>query len=109
AVKKFCFFADDHLPKLKNKSYSDYKLAEDEWKLLDLIKEVLQFASLCPAIKKGIDKLKKWHKNVKESDTYFTCLALHPGIKLDYCKEKWDIEAYATGYSKLEKMVRPLV
>ncbi|KAF8954409.1 hypothetical protein BDZ97DRAFT_1928334 [Flammula alnicola] len=62
-----------------------------------------KFASLHPAIEKGIEKIKKWHKNVKELDTYFTCLALCPGIELDYCKEKWDLEAYATGYSKLEK------
>lgn len=39
---KFCYFADDNLPRLKNKTYSDYKPEPDEWKLLDLIQEVLQ-------------------------------------------------------------------
>lgn len=39
---KFCQCADDNLPKLKNKNYSNYKPEPDEWKLLDLIREVLQ-------------------------------------------------------------------
>lgn len=39
---KFCALADDQLPKLKNKRYSEYKIESDEWKLLDLIREVLQ-------------------------------------------------------------------
>lgn len=41
AVKKFCVFADEKLPKLKNKKYIDYKLEPDEWQVLELIKEVL--------------------------------------------------------------------
>lgn len=39
---KFCALADDQLPKLKNKRYSEYKLEPDEWKLLGLVREVLQ-------------------------------------------------------------------
>lgn len=39
---KFCALADDQLPKLKNKKYSEYKIEPDEWKLLDLVREVLQ-------------------------------------------------------------------
>ena len=34
--------ADEHLPKLKNKTYNDYRLDSAEWSLLGLIKEVLQ-------------------------------------------------------------------
>jgi hypothetical protein len=41
AVKKFCLFADEKLPKLKNKKYSDYKLEPGEWGILDLVQEVL--------------------------------------------------------------------
>ena len=41
AVQKFGAFADDKLPKLKNKLYSDYRLATDEWNILELVKEVL--------------------------------------------------------------------
>lgn len=37
----FCLLADEKLPKLKNKKYSDYKLDEEEWSILGLIKEVL--------------------------------------------------------------------
>jgi hypothetical protein len=41
AVKKFCLFADEKLPKLKNKNYFDYKLEPGEWEILDLVQEVL--------------------------------------------------------------------
>jgi hypothetical protein len=41
ALQKFCVFADEKLPKLKNKKYADYKFEPDEWKMLDLIQEVL--------------------------------------------------------------------
>ena len=41
AVQKFCLFADEKLPKLKNKKYSDYKLEPGEWEILDLVQEVL--------------------------------------------------------------------
>ncbi|KAF8804231.1 hypothetical protein BYT27DRAFT_7107854, partial [Phlegmacium glaucopus] len=92
AVKKFCLFADEILPKLRNKQYSDYQLKEDEWKLLSLIKEVLA-------------KLRKWYKTIDESDTYFICLALHPSIKLEYCMDKWDKSYYDAGYSALEHVV----
>jgi hypothetical protein len=36
-------------------------------------------------------------------------LALHPSIKLSYCKNKWDREAYDAGYASLEKAVRAVV
>ena len=41
ALQKFCVFADEKLPKLKNKKYADYKFESEEWKMLDLIQEVL--------------------------------------------------------------------
>jgi hypothetical protein len=39
-------FADESLPKLKNKHYSDYQLKEDEWGLLGLMMEVLAVSFL---------------------------------------------------------------
>jgi hypothetical protein len=41
AIQKFCLFADEKLPKLKNKKYSDCKLKPSEWEILDLVQEVL--------------------------------------------------------------------
>ncbi|KIL54069.1 hypothetical protein M378DRAFT_19230 [Amanita muscaria Koide BX008] len=113
-----------------------------EWKLLDLIREVLEeprgaqasfsseteptlwkaipilecllsrwetlakaprFAAIHPAILKGIEKLKKWYINIKESETYFICLALHPSIKLVYCQENWDKQVFSSRFASLEK------
>lgn len=44
AVDKFVLVADcsKHVLKLKNKKYSDYTLTEDEWTLLELMKNVLE-------------------------------------------------------------------
>ena len=46
ALQKFCVFADEKLPKLKNKKYADYKFESEEWKMLDLIQEVLAVSLL---------------------------------------------------------------
>lgn len=44
AVDKFVLVADvsRQVPKLKNKKYADYRLTEDEWALLQLMKDVLE-------------------------------------------------------------------
>lgn len=75
---------------------------------------------MCDAIKKGLEKLQKWYMRIDESDTYFICLgmhysplwhhliyflALHPSIKLDYCKMNWDKDFFKAGSDALEKMI----
>jgi hypothetical protein len=76
------------------------------------------------AIEKGLEKLRKWYMRIDESDTYFICLgmhcfiikkplqhyliyflALHPSIKLDYCKTNWDKDFFKAGTDALEKVV----
>ena len=47
---KFCVFADEKLPKLKNKKYADYKFESEERKMLDLIQEVLAVSLDLPHI-----------------------------------------------------------
>ncbi|KAF8801927.1 hypothetical protein BYT27DRAFT_7011862, partial [Phlegmacium glaucopus] len=42
ALRQFCLCADENLPKLRNKKYSDYLLVEYKWEQLGLIKEVLE-------------------------------------------------------------------
>jgi len=47
AIQKFCLFADEKLPKLKNKKYSDYQFEPGEWEILGSIQEVL---AVCDSI-----------------------------------------------------------
>jgi len=47
AVQKFCLFADEKLPKLKNKKYSDYQFEPGEWEILGSIQELL---AVCDSI-----------------------------------------------------------
>jgi len=44
---KFCLFANEKLPKLKNKQYSDYQFKPGEWEILGSIQEVL---AVCDSI-----------------------------------------------------------
>jgi hypothetical protein len=83
--------------------------------------ETPRFAPVHSAIEKGIAKLQKWYKSFGKSDTYFITLGLflfdyilkctdiflglHPAVKLDYCKKKWDQEEYDSAYLGLEKTV----
>ncbi|KIL56257.1 hypothetical protein M378DRAFT_89621, partial [Amanita muscaria Koide BX008] len=62
-----------------------------------------KFSPVCFAIEKGLEKLKKWSKTIHESDTYLTCLVLHPAVKLEYSKAK-GVEAYNTGCTLLKKI-----
>ncbi|KIJ96422.1 hypothetical protein K443DRAFT_10649 [Laccaria amethystina LaAM-08-1] len=125
ALQKFCVFADEKLPNLKNKKYADYKFEPDEWKMLDLIQEVLAeprhaqasfsfeteptlwktipMLELLDALEKGLERLRKWYRSLDHSDTSFICLALHPSIKDRYCKENWETESYDRGYASLVK------
>ena len=41
AIQKFCLLANEELPKIKNKKYSDYQFEPIEWELLGFIQEVL--------------------------------------------------------------------
>ncbi|KAF5313763.1 hypothetical protein D9619_013714 [Psilocybe cf. subviscida] len=41
ALMRFCYYADENLPKLKNKQYADFKIETSEWRALELILEVL--------------------------------------------------------------------
>jgi hypothetical protein len=43
-ITKFVQLTDDstQVPKLQKKTYADYKLTHDEWKHLDLLRQVLK-------------------------------------------------------------------
>jgi hypothetical protein len=43
----------------------------DRWQVLS---EAPKFAPLQHAILKGIEKLEKWYLNIKETESYFTCI-----------------------------------
>ena len=47
AIQNFCLFANEKLPKLKNKKYSDYQFEPGEWEILGSIQEVL---AVCDSI-----------------------------------------------------------
>ena len=82
-----------------------------------------KFKPLHAAIHKGLAKLEKWYTNIKESDTYYTCLGLpfcfildltftiayylvlHPGIKQVYCEQKWDSISFNAAKKNFEKLV----
>ena len=43
----------------------------NRWQVLS---EATKFTLLQHAILKGIEKLEKWYLNIKETETYFTCI-----------------------------------
>lgn len=84
-----------------------------------------KYAPVWAGIKKGLEKIRKWYKSTDDSDMYFISLglrsaplfylslltlssALHPGIKLEYCKTNWDEDYYQNGYEALMAAVCPL-
>ncbi|KAH9007507.1 hypothetical protein EDB83DRAFT_2532639 [Lactarius deliciosus] len=123
AVNKFVLVADDsdRVPKLKNKSYFDYRITPDEWKLLELMQEVLQeprevqasFSSeKMPMVWHTIPTLEclqeRWEimaRNANKTDTYlYVLVTLDPTIKLEYCRANWDEGCVTAGAEALERI-----
>ncbi|KIJ15094.1 hypothetical protein PAXINDRAFT_77655, partial [Paxillus involutus ATCC 200175] len=102
AVNKFCVMADNtsKVPKLKGKKYADYAISEEEWKMLELIYEVLK-----GSIEKGLAKLKKYYWFLDQNNMAFISLALDPNFKLEYAKESWNSKYFGEGMAALEQVV----
>ncbi|KAI0797422.1 hypothetical protein BC629DRAFT_1286108, partial [Irpex lacteus] len=101
-INKFCRNADDspQVPQLKNKEYSDYRITNQEWDLLSVLKEVLEVR-----IQAGLAKLSKWYKAIEATDLYFICIALNPAVKTYYTAKKWDSARHKKGMKAFEARV----
>ncbi|THG94301.1 hypothetical protein EW026_g7147 [Hermanssonia centrifuga] len=118
AVNKFTLLAYDS-PKVLNlwkKNYSDYVICRPEWEVLDLIHEVLErqweimadtpkFAPVHTAIKAGLAKLQKWYLAIGQTDIYYICLALDPGIKTEYTSQNWETKYNDSGMAAFKEAV----
>ncbi|EGO30272.1 hypothetical protein SERLADRAFT_404520 [Serpula lacrymans var. lacrymans S7.9] len=90
AVNKSCVVADQ---------YKDFVLSKNKWTLLELIKKVL----FEPRFKADLKKLHKWYIAIDQADIYFICLALDPGVKLEYTQAHWDKIYHFNGLKALKK------
>ncbi|KAF5336641.1 hypothetical protein D9758_015942 [Tetrapyrgos nigripes] len=112
AIILFTQTADDNesVPKLKNKSYLDYRMSRVDWDHLKIVHKVLSLpaqatqsfsSSRHPTLSKtiptleympllkGIENIDKWYNKVDDSPAYFITLVLNPTIKLAYVSGKW--------------------
>ncbi|KAG1812884.1 uncharacterized protein BJ212DRAFT_1207387, partial [Suillus subaureus] len=91
-VNRFIQLADDsdEVLNLQGKSYGAFKLSAEEWKKLELMHNVLQFADFSTSIDSGINNLCKWYHKIDETNVYFICLMLDPNYKIAYVKSKWE-------------------
>ncbi|PBK88621.1 hypothetical protein ARMGADRAFT_937126, partial [Armillaria gallica] len=76
AINKFCALADDSpkVPNLKKKKYANFKILPEEWKLLALIMEVLDFEPVSHELEAAIMKIEKWSLSVEQNKLYFICI-----------------------------------
>ncbi|KAG2029372.1 hypothetical protein BDR03DRAFT_880961, partial [Suillus americanus] len=103
AVNRFTLLADEshEVPKLRKKSYSDFKLDRADWKMIRLVHDVLKVA----AIKKGLNNVEKYYQKANDSDVYFICLVLDPNYKLAYVESRWTEAKVASGRACLQAVV----
>ncbi|KAG2343535.1 hypothetical protein BDR05DRAFT_884438, partial [Suillus weaverae] len=104
-LNRFTQLADDsdEVPNLQGKTYSAFKLTQQEWSKLELIRDVLQVTS----VTSGLDNLAKWYHKTNDTDVYFICLALNPNYKVAYAKVKWASQDFADGVKWLKDVVSP--
>ncbi|OAX34085.1 hypothetical protein K503DRAFT_803874 [Rhizopogon vinicolor AM-OR11-026] len=63
-----------------------------------------QFSKVRYAIQKALDNVAKWYDKMKDTNTYFICLALNPNVKVTYAEHQWDKNLFNIGLANLEQM-----
>jgi hypothetical protein len=63
-----------------------------------------KYARVANALNAGLGNLRKWYKNLDDTDIYFISLILDPGIKMEYFKVHWDDEYLERGMGILNKV-----
>ena len=65
-----------------------------------------QYAKIVPALKAGLQNLRKWYRSLDNTNIYFICLVLDPRVKMAYFDTHWEEEYLDIGKDGLERMVR---
>ncbi|KAG2739633.1 hypothetical protein P692DRAFT_20755144, partial [Suillus brevipes Sb2] len=117
-VNRFTLLADEshEVPKLRKKSYSDFKLDRADWKMIRLVHDCLantwqtmagnpEYAPIKAAIKKGLNNVEKYYQKANDSDIYFICLVLDPNYKLAYVESRWTEAKVTSGRARLQAVV----
>jgi hypothetical protein len=64
-----------------------------------------KYAQIVPALKAGLDNLRKWYRILDESSIYFICPVLDPRLKMAYFERHWEEEYLEAGKQSLEDAV----
>ncbi|KIK36239.1 hypothetical protein CY34DRAFT_94742, partial [Suillus luteus UH-Slu-Lm8-n1] len=107
-VNRFIQLADDsdEVPKLKGKSYADFRLSVQEWTELDLMHEVLQVHR-----RHGRVFYLPWYVLylMPSNDIDHFGVALDPNYKVAYAKDKWAHCFFRNGDAIPQKSCKSLV
>ncbi|THG98389.1 hypothetical protein EW026_g3789 [Hermanssonia centrifuga] len=69
----------------------------------EIMADTPKFAPVQSAIQAGLAKLQKWYMAIDQTDIYYVCLALDPGIKTEYTLQNWERKYNNSGMAALEE------
>ena len=49
-----------------------------------------RYAQIIPALKAGLDNLRKWYRILDDSSIFFICPVLDPHVKMAYFEMHWE-------------------
>ena len=64
-----------------------------------------KYAQIVPALKAGLENLRKWYRILDNSSIYFICLVLDPRVKMAYFQMHWEEEYLEARKESLKKTV----
>ncbi|PSR77712.1 hypothetical protein PHLCEN_2v7730, partial [Hermanssonia centrifuga] len=73
---------------------------QQQW---EIMADTPKFAPVHTAIKAGLAKLQKWYLAIGQTDIYYICLALDPGIKTEYTFQNWETKYNDSGMAAFKE------
>lgn len=75
---------------------------QEKWEAMSKLRK---YAPVADGLKCGLENLRKWYKNMDDTDIYMISVILDPGIKMEYFKVHWDEDYLEEGLGILNKVV----
>ena len=94
-------FSSATLPSLLH-ALSVLEFMQEKW---ETMAKLPKYAPVTNGLDRGLNNLRKWYKNMDDTDIYFISLILDPGIRMEYFKVHWDDEYLERGMDILNKVV----
>lgn len=76
---------------------------QEKWEKMARLEK---YKPVVKGLERGLGNLRKWYRNMDDTDIYLMALVFDPSIKMEYCKVHWDEDYLAVANKLLCDVVR---